>query len=349
MIMKQYKMIWGKRPLYFVENGFIHTYIGFGVIDRGTNVLQVRPTTLCPMNCIFCSVDAGKYSWNRWAEYIVELNTILKSVKKITRYKGGGIEALIDTIGEALTYPWITDLVERLREEPSISSIAIETHGGMLNKKLIDRLEEAGLDRVNLSIDTFNKEKARFLYRVKWYDPDKVKKYAEYIVKETDIDLHITPLWIPGINDKDIEEIVKWAYRIGAGKKWPPVTIQKYNVHKYGRKIPGVKPVSWKSFWQWIKDFERKTGYRVSWSMDEWRMYYTRKYPCPYKRGDKVFVETISRGVFRGEYLGIINDHEDVLVTAIGRHLGIGRKYYGTVIEDKDCLLIVKTIKELHT
>ncbi|MCE4627148.1 MAG: radical SAM protein, partial [Desulfurococcales archaeon] len=42
-----------EEPLPLVGTVFI------GVIDRGTNVLQVRPTTLCPLNCIFCSVDAG--------------------------------------------------------------------------------------------------------------------------------------------------------------------------------------------------------------------------------------------------------------------------------------------------
>jgi uncharacterized Fe-S cluster-containing radical SAM superfamily enzyme len=34
-------------------------HIAFGVIDRGTNIIQVRPTSLCNLNCIFCSVDAG--------------------------------------------------------------------------------------------------------------------------------------------------------------------------------------------------------------------------------------------------------------------------------------------------
>ena len=36
--------------------------IAFGIIDRGTNLLQVRCTSLCNMNCAFCSTDAGAYS-----------------------------------------------------------------------------------------------------------------------------------------------------------------------------------------------------------------------------------------------------------------------------------------------
>ncbi len=347
MSIKKIAKLWGRKWLYLVENYMTYTYIGFGVIDRGTNVLQVRPTTICPLNCIFCSVDAGPYSRYRVAEFMVEYNTLINTINEIIKYKGGGVEILIDTIGEGLTYPHILKLIKELKKNPLISSIALETHGALLNKKTIDLLEEAGLDRINLSIDTLNPEKARYLQGVEWYDVEKVKKLAEYIVKETNIDLHVTPIWIPGINDEDVVEVVKWAYEIGAGKKWPPATIQKYNVHKYGRKIPGVNELSWNSFWKWIRGFEEKYGYRVSWSMEEWGMRRTRKYPCPYKKGDKIVVEVVAPGVFKGEYLGI--DHSRNTVFAIiGRRIRIGNYYVVEVVENKDCLVIAKAIKQIH-
>ncbi|MEM2002843.1 MAG: hypothetical protein QXT77_09385 [Candidatus Methanomethylicaceae archaeon] len=45
----------------------------FGIIDRGTNVLQIRPTTYCPLSCIFCSTDAGPNSKRRRTEYLSSL------------------------------------------------------------------------------------------------------------------------------------------------------------------------------------------------------------------------------------------------------------------------------------
>jgi len=346
-VFKLYAKIWGEKPLYRVSGGFIYTYIGFGVIDRGTNVLQIRPTTLCPLNCIFCSVDAGPYSIHRWAEFNVDLNTMLITVREIAEYKGGGVEALIDTIGEGLTYPNILDLIDGLRRTSSISSIALETHGALLNKKIIDKLNEHGLDRVNLSIDTLDKAKARYLQGVEWYDVDRVREMAEYIVRETNIDLHITPLWIPGVNDEDVVKVVEWAYRIGAGKRWPPATIQKYNLHKYGRRVKGVKPLSWSDFWSWIRMFEEKYGYRVSWSMDEWGMSRRRKYPCNHRVNEDVVVKIVSRGVFRGEYIGAIVD-ENTLITVYGGKLGINNHYVVKIIEDKDCLLIGKPVRRIR-
>ena len=37
----------------------------FGIIDRGTNVLQIRAITGCPLKCIYCSVDEGVISRKR--------------------------------------------------------------------------------------------------------------------------------------------------------------------------------------------------------------------------------------------------------------------------------------------
>ena len=345
--IKEIGKIWRSRRLYYVIGNRIYTYIGFGVIDRGTNVLQVRPTTLCPLNCIFCSVDAGPYSRNRIAEFFVDLDTIVDTVEDIAGFKGGGVEALIDTIGEGLTYPHIYELVKTLKKNPLITSVALETHGVMLTYEVVEKLEEAGLDRINLSIDTLNPEKARMLQGVKWYDVERIMRIAEYITRETSIDLHVTPIWIPGINDEDVIEVIEWAYRIGAGKKWPPATIQKYVVHKYGRRVPGIKEMSWREFWKKLEEIEMRYGIRVKWPMEEWGMYRVKRYPCPRRHGELVMARIVSYGVFRGEYLGL-DLEKNVLLTIVGRNVHIGGEYLVEIVESKDCLLIGKAVKEIH-
>ncbi|MEM1586569.1 MAG: hypothetical protein QXX99_01730 [Candidatus Bathyarchaeia archaeon] len=68
--------------------------IAFGLIDRGTNVIQARPITTCPLSCIFCSTDAGPRSRFRCTEYIVPLDYLLKAFRGIVAFKGGrNIEA----------------------------------------------------------------------------------------------------------------------------------------------------------------------------------------------------------------------------------------------------------------
>jgi uncharacterized Fe-S cluster-containing radical SAM superfamily enzyme len=315
-------------------------YIAIGVIDRGTNVLQVRPTTICPQNCIFCSVDAGLHSRNRWAEFIVDPEVIVRGVEEAISVKGCYVEALIDTVGDPLTYPYLVELVKALKSISGVKSVALETHGMLLSRRLVDKLHNAGLDRVNLSLETLNSEKARFLYGTRAYSVERVVDVAEYLVSETNIDLHVTPLWLPGINDRDVERVLEWALRVGAGKKWPPVTVQKFTKHKYGRGH-NLREASWSEFWRFVESLEKKIGVKLRWSMEEWGMHYARSVKPPISRGDLVEVNIVSRGWLKREYLGVYSDKYLIGVFTSG-HLGniVNRKALIRVINDKNGLLL---------
>jgi uncharacterized Fe-S cluster-containing radical SAM superfamily enzyme len=302
-------VIWG-RPLISLEKPApLMGAVFIGVIDRGTNVVQVRPTTLCPLSCVFCSVDAGPRSRWRQAEfYVGSPSWLAEWVSRVAELKGGQVEALIDGVGDPFAYPKLVELVETLKRSPGVRWVAVETHGWSLNPKLIRMLEKAGLDRINLSIDTLNPEKAVVLSGSPWYDVRRVVRMAEFIVKETNIDLHVTPVWVPGLNDNDIIDVIEWAYRIGAGKRWPPATIQKYERHRYGRKPPGVRELSWREFWERLKEIERRTGLRVTWTIEEWGMKKAPRIPEPLKRGSKVRVEIVSPALFKGFHLAVTLD-----------------------------------------
>ncbi|RLF19156.1 MAG: radical SAM protein, partial [Thermoprotei archaeon] len=207
--------------------------IAYGLIDRGTNVIQIRPTSLCPLSCIFCSTDAGPKSRRRLSEYIVELDYMVEVFKKLVKYKGArDIEAHIDTVGDPLTYPRLVDLVQELSSIKGVEVVSLQTHGALLNEKILDDLDEAGLSRINLSIDSLDPDKAKLLAGTKEYDVEKVKEMAEYIARSCKMDLLIAPVWVPGINDDDIPKLIEFALKIGAGKRWPPLGIQKYVPHR---------------------------------------------------------------------------------------------------------------------
>ena len=87
----------------------------FGIIDRGTSLLQVRPSCGCNLNCPFCSVDAGPKSLTRATSYEVEMEYLLGAVQEIARFKGPGVECHIDSPGEPLMYRRLPELVAALR------------------------------------------------------------------------------------------------------------------------------------------------------------------------------------------------------------------------------------------
>jgi uncharacterized Fe-S cluster-containing radical SAM superfamily enzyme len=342
--LKVWRRAWG-RPVFYVARPFpLLGHIAFGVIDRGTNVLQVRPTTLCVLSCVFCSVDAGPRSRWRQAEYIVDPEWLAEWVHRVAVEKGVAVEALIDGVGDPFTYPWLPRLVRLLKETGVVRSVAAETHGATLSKKIVDVLEEAGLDRINLSIESLDEEKARRLTGTPWYSAKRVREVAEYVARETSIDLHVTPVWLPGLNDEDVVEIVEWAYRIGAGKKWPPVTIQKYIRHRYGRHPEGVKEVSWEKYWDWLRRLEEKLGKRLSWSMEEWGMSYAPRIKQPFRRGSRVKLQVAGPGWLRGEYLAVTLDKQRVVTLVGSRGLRVGSLTVARIIRDKDGIFIAKAL-----
>jgi uncharacterized Fe-S cluster-containing radical SAM superfamily enzyme len=334
--------VWGRPLIEVREPAPLLGTVFIGIIDRGTNVLQVRPTTLCPISCIFCSVDAGPYSRRRAAEFIVEPEWLALWVEEVAKAKNVRVEALIDGVGEPLTYPWIVKLVKLLKSSSWVETVAVETHGAPLSRELVDALARAGLDRINLSIETLDEKKARMLTGMQWFSVSRVIELAEYIVTSTPIDLHVTPVWLPGVNDEDVIEVVRWALRIGAGKRWPPVTVQKYIAHKHGRKPAGVREPSWSEFWSWLRRLERKLGTRLSWTMEEWGMRYARRVKTPYRRGERVKLRVVSPGWLHGELLAVTSRNDRLVTLVSARGFEPGDQLTATIISDKDGILIAR-------
>ena len=317
--------------------------IAFGLIDRGTNIIQVRPITTCALSCIFCSTDAGPKSRSRQTEYIVDLEYLIDKFIELVKFKGPRkIEAHIDTVGDPFTYPKIIDLVQELASIPGVEVISVQTHGVLLNEHIIDELNDAGLDRINLSIDSMDPEKAKMLSGTNWYDLNKILGIAEYIVKSTDIDLLIAPVWVPGINDEDIPKIIEFALKIGAGKKWPPLGIQKFESHKRGRKPKGVKPMTWKQFYNALRKWEMKYNVKLILSPEDFGIHKRKMYPSPFKIGEVVKVKVLAPGWLKGEALGAAKGYAITLVNM--RKIPIGEYIFAKIIKTKHNIFLAKPL-----
>lgn len=334
------------RTLYKIYRDFpLMGHIAFGVIERGSNVIQVRPSTLCFHNCIFCSVDAGPGSRHRSAEYMVyDVEWLARWAGEVARAKGGDVEALIDGVGEPLTNPLIVELVRLLKQEKGIKRVAIETHGGSLSVELGKRLYEAGLDRINLSIDAIDPGLARKMVGVPWYNVDSIIRTVRKLIEETKLDIVFTPVIVPGLNDSELPRIISLAreLRLGSRSGWPTgVLAQKYEEHKYGRRPPGVRPWSWGKFYAYLRDLEAKTGYKLAPSPVELGFRQTSRIDKPYKKGDKVTLMVVSEGWLRNEMLGV--DPECTRVFSIvGARAPVGSKVRVKVIEDDNNIYIAR-------
>ncbi len=277
----------------------------FGVVDRGSNLLQIRPSCGCNLSCPFCSVDAGPHSKSRVTDYQVELDYLMEAVEEIAPFKGPGVECHIDSPGEPMLYPDIVDLVRRLKQIKEVSVVSMQSNGSLLLEKRIDDLEEAGLDRINLSIHSLMPEKAAYLAGMSGFDIEKIKQAAEHIA-ESNIDLLIAPVYIPGINDPDIPELIRFALDIGAGKRWPPLGIQKFEHYRLGRSPGKVHAQSWWQFYnRSMADWEKQFSMPLRLKPQDFAIEKRPMIPTVLERKEKTWVEILAPGWVKGEILGV--------------------------------------------
>ncbi|MCE4602637.1 MAG: radical SAM protein [Desulfurococcales archaeon] len=343
-ILARASVVMGRPVVRIVKPIPLMGHIAFGVIDRGTNVLQVRPYTWCPHSCIFCSVDAGPSSRTRQAEFMVDTGWLASWVDLVAEAKGVKVEALIDGVGEPIAHPGILDLIERLRSSRWVDRVAIETHGGFLSKRLVEKLDEAGLNRINLSIDAVNRDKARLLVGVQWYNPSRILEVAEWAIKNTGVDVVLTPVLVPGVNEDEMEHLIEWARSVGAGVKsgWPTgVLIQNYQVHKWGRNPPGVRPWGWSRFYKWLKQLEEKTGYRLRVNPEKIGFRKTPRVAEVYKPGDRVKVHILGQGWHVGELLAVDYRWKRI-IAVLGRNASPGSTIIVKIVRSKDNIYVAR-------
>jgi len=321
------------RPLVFITKEVGIPLLGhsaFGIIDRGTNLLQVRCITGCNLSCIFCSVDEGRASRTRKTDFIVDPDYMIENLRKIVKYKGSGIEIHLDAQGEPTLYPYLERLVEELRRIKEIKIISMQTNGTLLDDERISCLEKY-VTRINLSLNTLDEKLAKRLHGR--YSLKSVLDAAEMIANSK-MDLLIAPVWLPGYNDKDIPRIIEFALDIGAGKKFPPLGIQKYIRYRFGRKIP--KTMSFNEFYSKLSELEKEYGIKLILSPEDFGMTRRPKLPTPFKVGEILKAKIVADGRMLGEKICVKKDRSIAVLT--NRRIGEFVKF--KVVRVKDGIIV---------
>ncbi len=300
-----------KRRLYYITEESQIPLIGhtaFGIIDRGTNLIQVRPCTGCNLNCIFCSVDEGK-SKTRVTDYMVDLEYLVNEFEKVADFKRKHckdvtIEAHIDGQGEPFIYPYIEKLIKKLHDKADI--VSVQTNGTLLTKDMVRRLE-GYLDRINLSINSMDENMAKLLAGVNTYDLKHVLDVAEEIAV-SQIDLLLAPVWVPGYNDEDIRKIVEFGKKIGAGKKWKGFGIQKYVKYKFGRKPKNVRVMNFKAFYRKLYEIGEEYNEELRLYPKDFGIIKCKSLPKKFRVGEKLKLKIEMHGRLKNEMLAIARD-----------------------------------------
>jgi GTP 3',8-cyclase len=119
---------------------------------RSVRYLRVSVTDRCNFRCVYC------HPTTNWVP--TERNNIL-SLEEISRFVSwmveGGVRKVRLTGGEPLIRKGIVELVRALKRIPGLEELVMTTNGFLL-ERFAEPLREAGLDRLNVSLDTLDKQ-----------------------------------------------------------------------------------------------------------------------------------------------------------------------------------------------
>lgn len=126
---------------------------------REISYMRVSVTDRCNLRCIYCMPEKGISCVTH--EDILRFDEIKQICSAAAKL---GISRIKLTGGEPLVRKGIPSLVEMLKNSPGIEQVTLTTNGTLLENQL-NALVSAGLDAVNISIDTLDAQKYRNITR----------------------------------------------------------------------------------------------------------------------------------------------------------------------------------------
>ncbi|MBQ9332380.1 MAG: GTP 3',8-cyclase MoaA [Oscillospiraceae bacterium] len=127
---------------------------------RQISYLRLSVTELCNLRCRYCMPEDGICK-KRHDEMLTQEETI----SAIRAAASLGISKLRITGGEPLVKPNIVDLCAEAAAVDGIREVCMTTNATLL-PKLAGPLREAGVSRLNISLDTLDPEKFRYITRI---------------------------------------------------------------------------------------------------------------------------------------------------------------------------------------
>lgn len=170
--------------------GRVHKYLRISVTDR------------CNLRCVYCMPEAG-IDWKERSE-ILTFEEIFRIAKLFVEL---GVNKVRITGGEPMIRKGIEDLVSRLSSLKELKTLAMTTNGIFLNQKA-HALKLAGLNALNVSLDTLQKERFKLITRRDYLDDVLLGINSAIFAGFSPLKINVVV--IHGMNDDEILDFVNF-------------------------------------------------------------------------------------------------------------------------------------------
>jgi cyclic pyranopterin phosphate synthase len=181
-----------------------------GLLDsfgHSINYLRISVTDRCNLRCLYCMPPEGvpRISHSEILSY-EEIRTVVYAAAEL------GMNRIRLTGGEPLVRAELPKLVRMLSQIEGIEELFLTTNGTFLKRHALE-LKQAGLTRVNVSLDTLKADRFQYITRL-----GELKDVLEGIEAARDAGLQpvkINTVVMRGINDDEVLDFAKMTYKDG--------------------------------------------------------------------------------------------------------------------------------------
>lgn len=163
---------------------------------RTVTSLRISLTNRCNLDCIYCHSEGDEGTRN---EMTVEM--IAQIVDTASKF---GVNKVKFSGGEPLVRKDFEDI---LRALPELKDVSVTTNGVLL-KGRAHALKEAGLDRVNVSLDTLDPEKYAYITHGRPEDLYEVLEGIKAAIEAGLTPVKINMVLLKGINENEINDML---------------------------------------------------------------------------------------------------------------------------------------------
>ena len=172
--------------------------------NRKVNYLRISVTDRCDLRCVYCMKEKMEFLPKK------EILTLEEIERLCDNFIALGVEKIRLTGGEPLVRKNIIKLVEKLnnkKKSTNLKEITLTTNGTLL-KHYSNILKKNGIERINVSLDTIDKDKYNKITRF-----GKLENVLDGIneAKKNKIKIKINTVVFKNFNELELEKIIEWS------------------------------------------------------------------------------------------------------------------------------------------
>ncbi len=175
---------------------------------RAITYLRISVTDRCDFRCRYCMAEQPVFLPKREILSLEEIDAVASAFVRL------GVRKIRLTGGEPLVRRDIMWLIERLArhlDDGALHELTLTTNGSQLARYAAG-LAEAGVRRVNVSLDTLDAEKFRHVTR-----RGELSRVLEGLeaAQRAGLRIKINTVAVKGLNEDEIPDIIRWAHEQG--------------------------------------------------------------------------------------------------------------------------------------